>query len=103
MVVVSIDQFEVRLGFEFQGMWVRKDHDDISCEAVSQTSRESRTEAGAIALIEHATAVFKRLQTSSAHFKSFTEGQTVRFCVIEDYGNGTAVIAKLVENKLVWS
>ena len=97
---LALDQLEIGLGFEFQDVWIRTEHDALSCEAVSPTSP---TEAGAVALIEHAKVVFKRLQTSSARFKSFTEKQTVKFRVIVDYGMGTVVIAELVENALVWS
>jgi hypothetical protein len=97
---LALDQLEVGLGFEFQDVWIHTEHGVLSCEAVNGTSL---TEADAISLIEQAKAIFKRLQTSSARFKSFTERQTVKFCVIVDYGMGTAVIAELVENKLVWT
>ena len=100
---LALDQLEAGLGFVFQGVWIRKEHNALSCETISPKSAESLTEAGASALIEHARAVFERLQTTSARFKSLTEGQPVKFCVIEDYGNGTAVIAELVKDELVWS
>ena len=97
---LALDQLEVGLGFVFQGVWIHTEHGVLSCEALNGTSL---TGAAAIALIEHAKAVFKRLQTSSTRFKSFTERQTVKFRVSVDYGMGTAIIAELVENKLVWT
>lgn len=99
---LALDQLENGLGFVYQGVWIRKEHGVLSCEAVS-TSAESLTETAASAVIEHARSLFDRLRVSSSRFNSLTHGLKTRFCVIEDYGMGTAVIVELVGNKLVWS
>jgi hypothetical protein len=100
---LALDQIENGLGFEYQGVWIRKEHGVLNCEAVSSTSAESLTETAASALIEHAQSLFDRLQVSSSRFNSLTHDLKMRFCVIEDYGTGTAVIVELVGNELVWS
>ena len=100
---LALDQLESGLGFEFQGVWFRKEAGRLSCEAVSPVSSVSLTETAAIQLIEHAQSLCDDLQVVSGRFNSLTRDLTKRFCVIEDYGTGTAIIAELVGNKLVWS
>ena len=99
---LALDQLESGLGFEFQGVWFRKEHVNLSCEAVTPVSAESLTEAAARSLIELARSSFAKLQVTSTRFNALTHDLSVRFRVIEDYGNGTAVIAELVRNELVW-
>ena len=100
---LALDQLENGLGFEYQDVWMRKEHGVLSCEAVSPTSAESLTETAASALIEHARSQFDKLRVFSSRFNSLTHDLKIRFCVIEDYGMGTAVIVELVGNELVWS
>jgi len=99
---IALDQLECGLGFEFQGVWFRRDHDQLKCEAVSPVSRESLTELAAMALIGHARSLFDELRVTSNRFRSATDALTVEFSVIEDYGMGTATVAELVGTKLVW-
>ena len=63
----------------------------------------SLTETAASALIEHARSQFDTLRVSSSRFNALTHDLKMRFCVIEDYVMGTAVIVELVGNELVWS
>jgi hypothetical protein len=100
---LALDQLESRSGFEFHGVWFRIDAGRLSCEAVSPVSSPSLTETAAIELIEHARSLCDNLQAVSDRFNSLTRDLPRRFCVIEDYGTGTALIAELFENKLVWS
>ncbi len=100
---LALDQLENGLGFEYQNVWIRKEHGVLSCEAVSPTSAESLTETAASALIEHARSLVDRLRLSSSRFNSLTHDLKMRLCVIEDYGTGTGVIVELVGNELVWS
>ena len=100
---LALDQLENGLGFEYQNVWIRKVHGVLSFEVVSPTSAESLTELQANALIEHARSLLDTLRVSSSRFNSLTHDLKMRFCVIEDYGTGTAVIVELVGSELVWS
>lgn len=100
---LALDQLESGSGFEFQGVRFRKKAGILNCEAVSPVSSVSLTETAAIQLIEHAQSSCDNLQVVSSRFNSLTQDLTKRFYVIEDYGMGTAIIAELVGNKLVWS
>jgi hypothetical protein len=99
----ALDQLENGFGFKYQDVWIRKEHGVLSCEAVSPTSAGSLTETEASALIDHARSLVDRLRVSSSRFNSLTHDLKLRFCVIEDYGTGTAVIVELRGNELVWS
>jgi len=100
---LALDQLENGLGFEYQYVWIRKEHGVLSCEALSPTSAESLTETAARELIDHARSLFDELRVSSSRFNSLTHDLKIRICVIEDYGTGTAVIVALIGNELVWS
>ena len=100
---LALDQLENGPGFEYQNVWIHKENGVLSCEVVSPTSARSLTEAAASALIEHARSLFDTLRASSNRFDSLTQNLKVRFCVIEDYGTGTALVVELVASELVWS
>jgi hypothetical protein len=99
---IALDQLECGLGFDFRGVWFRKDYDQLQCEAVSPVSRESLTEHAAIAMIVHARSLFDELRATSSRFTSITNALAVRFSVIEDYGTGTTTVVELVGDELVW-
>jgi len=100
---LALDQLEGGAGFEYQGVWIHKEDGVLRCEAICPYSPESLTETAARALIEHARSLCDGLRVSSTRFNALTHDLKTRFCVIDDYGSGTAVIVELVGDELVWS
>ena len=100
---LAVEQMATGAGFVFEAVWFRRNGQKLYCEAVLPLRNRELTPQAASELIRHAQACFQKLRTGSPSFEVAAKNLDVHYSVIDDYGMGTAIVCRLVDNKLVWT